>query len=86
MGGKPVEPPNKYPWLVQMRVGDKIGECNGVIFDKRWVITSQVCIGVIAQGQLDHIHWVTALHSRTDLDPYSQVVKSVEAVNHSAFG
>ena len=86
MGGKPVDPANKYPWLVQMRIGDKIGACNGVIFDKKWIITTAVCMDfIVGQTPLQQVSWVTALHNREELDPWSQVVKSAEVVKPTTF-
>ena len=88
MGGKPVDPPNKYPWLVQLRAPEEAKvRCNGVIFDKRWIITTYTCISRFTRDN-DTIRvakWVTALHDRVQLDNFSQTVTSVEFIKHPNF-
>ena len=85
-----MNPPHKYPWLVQMRVTGYEGEkglCAGVILDKRWIITTKICFAYDTPqwATLKDIKWVTALHNYRELDPSSQIVTSVEVVNHTGF-
>ena len=98
--GVPVNPPHKYPYVVSIFFTGCIPHqpnatcqnprphCGGVVYDKRWILTSATCVFPWPRHEkpnLTNFYVLTGVHETGKLEPWSQNLSVVQIMPHEEF-